>query len=225
MDSEGPPSTNGDFHWANTTTSSIDGGSAMSCGGCHIDHQAHQPPVYLSSAMSTSSADDSSVSGSGSRTCSGSAGSGSNQGGSRRPNNLKSFNHAGHPIGMSQPKAVFVRPQPSSPLKRNLGTGHDARTVSNSSGSDVGCESGSPATANPRGLNFIPLPAMAEVRSPDALHPQDGPCDCLSQGIQPSYSTEELNSEMANLESVMKDLNAITCPTSSHPGHLVRQPH
>ncbi|KAL1140724.1 hypothetical protein AAG570_000654, partial [Ranatra chinensis] len=28
--------------------------------------------------------------------------------------------------------------------------------------------------------------------------------------IQPSYSTEELNQEMANLEGLMKDLNAIT---------------
>ena len=28
------------------------------------------------------------------------------------------------------------------------------------------------------------LPAMAEVRSPDVLHPQEGPCDCLSQPIQ-----------------------------------------
>ena len=72
----------------------------MSCGGCHTS----QGPTYLSSAMSTSSGDSGSVSGSGSRTCgSGSAGSGS--GGSRRPSNLKSFNN--HPPGMSQPKAVF----------------------------------------------------------------------------------------------------------------------
>jgi len=28
--------------------------------------------------------------------------------------------------------------------------------------------------------------------------------------FQPSYSTEELNQEMANLEGLMKDLNAIT---------------
>jgi hypothetical protein len=61
---------------------------------------------------------------------------------------------------------------------------------------------------NPRGLQFTPMPAMAEVRSPDMLHPQDGPCDCL----QPSYSTEELTNEMINLETVMKDLNAISGP-------------
>lgn len=195
LGSEGPPSTNGDFNWANTTTSSIDGGSAMSCGGCHPS----QGPTYLSSAMSTSSGDSGSVSGSGSRTCgSGSAGSGS--GGSRRPSNLKSFTN--HPPGMSQPKAVFVRPQPSSPFKRNLLSSTPCNEV------------GSPATVNPRGMNFTPLPAMAEVRSPDVLHPQDGPCDCLSQGLQPSYSTEELNNEMKNLESVMKDLNAIAAPPS-----------
>ena len=75
---------------------------------------------------------------------------------------------------------------------------------------------------------------MAEVRSPDVLHPQDGPCDCLTHGIQVKYSwvregwennnlvfqagysnsTEELNNEMKNLESVMKDLNAIAAPPS-----------
>jgi len=207
LGSEGPPSTNGDFNWANTTTSSIDGGSAMSCGGCHVG----QGPTYLSSAMSTSSGDSGSVTGSGSRTCgSGSAGSGS--GGSRRPSNLKSFTN--HPPGMSQPKAVFVRPQPSSPFKRNL--------LSSTPCNDAG----SPATVNPRGMNFTPLPAMAEVRSPDVLHPQDGPCDCLSQGLQPSYSTEELNNEMKNLESVMKDLNAIAVPpshTNCGSSHYINQ--
>lgn len=30
------------------------------------------------------------------------------------------------------------------------------------------------------------------------------------QRLAPSYSTEELNQEMANLEGLMKDLNAIT---------------
>ena len=79
---------------------------------------------------------------------------------------------------------------------------------------------------NPRGLQFTPMPAMAEVRSPDMLHPQDGPCDCLqvpsqpprssnyclTSIFQPSYSTEELTNEMINLETVMKDLNAISGP-------------
>ena len=105
LGSEGPPSTIGDFNWGNTTTSSLDGGSVLgSCGhGCHQG----QGQTYLSSAMSTSSADSGSVSGSGSRTCgSNSGGSGSAGGGSRRPSNFKSFsNHP--PSGMSQPKAVF----------------------------------------------------------------------------------------------------------------------
>jgi len=115
---------------------------------------------------------------------------------------------------MSQPKAVFVRPQPSSPFKRNLLSSTPTTTTTDS-----------PATINPRGMNFTPLPAMAEVRSPDVLHPQDGPCDCLSQGLQPSYSTEELNNEMKNLESVMKDLNAIAAPGQYHCGsnHYINQ--
>ena len=207
MGSEGPPSTIGDFNWGNTTTSSIDGGSVLgSCTGCHHDAPmapGHQP-TYLSSAMSTSSADSGSVSGSGSRTCGSNSGSGSAGGGSRRPSNFKSFtNHP--PSGMSQPKAVFgkckyysstesrsphlflisVRPQPSSPFKRPLlsSTPCSAET-----------ELTSPATINPRGLNFTPMPAMAEVRSPDVLHPQDGPCDCLSQGLQVRNGQNSQNS-------------------------------
>ena len=104
----GPPSTIGEFQWGNTTGgSSIDGGSVMgsSCTGQY--HPGQGPQVYLSSAMSTSSADSGSVSGSGSRTCgSNSGGSGSAGGGPRRPSNFKSFtNHP--PPGMMQPKAVF----------------------------------------------------------------------------------------------------------------------
>lgn len=100
--SDGPPSTcNGDFNWANTTTSSIDGGSAMSCGGCHPS----QIPQYMSSAMSTSSADSGSVSGSGSRACSGSGGSAAGSGsGSRRPSHLRSFNVPNIPSSLSQSK-------------------------------------------------------------------------------------------------------------------------
>ena len=76
---------------------------------------------------------------------------------------------------------VPVRPQPSSPFKRPL--------LSSTPCSVVETELTSPATINPRGLNFTPMPAMAEVRSPDVLHPQDGPCDCLSQSLQvPSQS-------------------------------------
>ena len=188
--SEGPPSTLGDFNWGNTTASSIDGGSVLgSCNGCHPG----QGPTYLSSAMSTSSADSGSVSGSGSRTCGSNSGSGSAGGGSRRPSNFRSFNNHQPPHGVSQPKAVFgkdneriqdwrlqlhfslVRPQPpSSPFKRPLLSSTPCQE------SDLT----SPATINPRGLNFTPMPVMAEVRSPDVLHPQDGPCDCLTQGIQ-----------------------------------------
>jgi len=244
--SEGPPSTIGDFNWGNTTGtgSSLDGGSVLgSCNGCHHSgNPGVMPPhcggnpgphpaaaggpgtaVYLSSAMSDiSSADSGSVSGSGSRTCgSNSGGSGSAGGGSRRPSNFKSFtNHP--PSGMTQPKAVFVRPQPSSPFKRPLlsSTPNDPEVLSPGSACPPAAV-GPGATVNPRGLNFTPLPAMAEVRSPDVLHPQDGPCDCLSQpGLQAGYSsnsTEELNNEMRNLESVMKDLNAIATPHQCQP--------
>ena len=67
-------------------------------------------------------------------------------------------------------RAVFVRPgPPSSPFKRGLLTSSPCSSA----------EAASPATVNPRGLQFTPMPAMAEVRSPDMLHPQDGPCDCL----------------------------------------------
>ena len=196
--SEGPPSTIGDFYLGNTTGSSLDGGSVLGsgCSGCHHNgHGGHHvttacQAVYLSSAMSTSSADSGSVSGSGSRTCgSASGGSGSAGGGSRRPSNFKSFpgGHGAPPgaacHGMSQPKAVFVRQPPSSPFKRPLlSSTPSGEPELPSPGDPTRGQAG--ATVNPRGLNFTPLPAMAEVRSPDALHPQEGPCDCLSQGLQ-----------------------------------------
>ena len=185
LGSEGPPSTIGDFNWGNTTGSSLDGGSVLgSCSGCHHNSNCHPgghpQAVYLSSAMSTSSADSGSISGSGSRTCgSNSGGSGSAGGGSRRPSNFKSFSQ-GPCHNMSQPKAVFVRPgPPSSPFKRPLLSSTPCSSETPelpSPGDPIG------ATVNPRGLNFTPLPAMAEVRSPEALHPEE--CDCLSQGIQ-----------------------------------------
>ena len=193
LGSEGPPSTIGDFNWGNTTGtgSSLDGGSVLgSCSGCHhpggCHTGGHTQAVYLSSAMSTSSADSGSISGSGSRTCgSASGGSGSAGGGSRRPSNFKSFSgvhHQGACHNLSQPKAVFVRPgqPPSSPFKRPpllSSTPCSSETPELPSPGDL-----TQATVNPRGLNFTPLPAMAEVRSPEALHPQE--CDCLSQGIQ-----------------------------------------
>ena len=199
--SEGPPSTIGDFYLGNTTGSSLDGGSVLGsgCSGCHHNgHGGHHvttacQAVYLSSAMSTSSADSGSVSGSGSRTCgSASGGSGSAGGGSRRPSNFKSF-PGGHGApachGMSQPKAVFVRQPPSSPFKRPLlSSTPSGEPELPSPGDPTRGQAG--ATVNPRGLNFTPLPAMAEVRSPDALHPQEGPCDCLSQGLQVRHRLE-----------------------------------
>ena len=79
---------------------SDEGSSLQGCGGCH------PPGPYLSSAMSTSSADSGSATGSGnSRTCSGSGtGSGSGSGGGRRPSHLKSFNQPSSLHGLSQPK-------------------------------------------------------------------------------------------------------------------------
>ena len=37
-----------------------------------------------------------------------------------------------------------------------------------------------------------------------------------SRPLQPSYSTEELNQEMANLEGLMKDLNAIASASGDY---------
>ena len=67
------------------------------------------------------------------------------------------------------------------------------------------------------GNNVLSSPYKKNVHavgpvSPPALH-HKGPRDAASdvkQQLQPSYSTEELNQEMANLEGLMKDLNAIT---------------
>lgn len=42
------------------------------------------------------------------------------------------------------------------------------------------------------------------------LKNRNGLCELESFFPQPSYSSEDLNQEMANLEGLMKDLNAIT---------------
>jgi len=208
--SEGPGSTcNGDFAWgANTTASSIDGGgSALSCGGYHPS----QIPQYMSSAMSTSSGESGSVSGSGSRACSGSGGSAAGSGsGSRRPSHLRSFNIPTPPSSLAQQKQGFVRPNPTSPFKRVLSSTSEEPMMQSMGSSSTN-------------LN-LPV-TMGEVRSPDILHSATNhPCHCINQSnLMPSHSEEELNSEMRNLESVMKDLNAITGhnqPLPPHPLHI-----
>ncbi|KAF0313218.1 Neogenin [Amphibalanus amphitrite] len=64
-----------------------------------------------------------------------------------------------------------------------------------------------PLPAGPRALGS-PLKRPSFASSPRA---SDGPCSREEMlPLQPSYSTEELTQEMANLEGLMKDLNAIT---------------
>ncbi|XP_069703629.1 neogenin isoform X2 [Periplaneta americana] len=83
--------------------------------------------------------------------------------------------------------AVTVRPQGSSPYKK-------AGILA--AGATVTAKSRSTAAAP----NITPAAAASSTATDEAS----------SSRMQPSYSTEELNQEMANLEGLMKDLNAIT---------------
>lgn len=143
-----------------------------------------------------------------------------------------------------------VRPQPTSPFKRPLlggTTGPQFPSAAMNCGmtpmqklEQMACANSGAGSNNVNGgtpLHSGMLPCIADVRSPDVLHPQDGPCDCLSHPImvrvmhrlysfvkriqqtrhlllQPSLSTEELNAEMKNLEGLMKDLNSISSPSA-----------
>ncbi len=70
---------------------------------------------------------------------------------------------------------ILVRPQPTSPLKRHLLSNPIASTPNSSSTLSI--------EGNGTPLHSGQLPCIADVRSPEVLHPQDGPCDCLSHPI------------------------------------------
>ena len=86
--------------------------------------------------------------------------------------------------------------QPSSPFKRPLGLGHLANAnngslsensscTSSSSGSGLAAVSGSLQVVDhgDHGFHSGLLPTIADVRSPDVLHPKHGPCDCLTHPL------------------------------------------
>ncbi|XP_021933563.1 neogenin isoform X2 [Zootermopsis nevadensis] len=80
--------------------------------------------------------------------------------------------------------SVTVRPQGSSPYKK----------------ADI---LASGAAVSAKGRSVAPGPSTAPTVTAPASSED-------ASRMQPSYSTEELNQEMANLEGLMKDLNAIT---------------
>ncbi|PSN38934.1 hypothetical protein C0J52_08943 [Blattella germanica] len=85
--------------------------------------------------------------------------------------------------------AVTVRPQGSSPYKK-------AGVLASASVPSKGRSSVSAPGPSTAAATAVPVPTTSTSEE--------------SSRIQPSYSTEELNQEMANLEGLMKDLNAIT---------------
>ncbi|XP_059093555.1 neogenin-like isoform X2 [Tigriopus californicus] len=206
--SDAPSTIEDNSGWgANTTASSIDGGSQMGManGTCSIAVAPPMlPPTYLSSAMSTSSGDSSS--------------GGSRQSSSNHSQPMKSFSHIipganhqhHHHHHQPQPKNI-VRPQPTSPFKRPLLSGF--ASSSSPPGSSDSCSSKADPDGTP--MHSGQLPALGLIRSPDILN-------SLSHQITPSLSTEELREEMKNLEGLMKDLNTIS--KSSQGTNIHRYP-
>jgi hypothetical protein len=99
--------------------------------------------------------------------------------------------------------------QPPSPFKRPLGLAHLASAHvagnGNSLSENSSCASTSSSTStsgmagshslqvssepsgSEHGFHSGHLPTIADVRSPDVLHPKHGPCDCLTHPLHVSY--------------------------------------
>lgn len=180
--SDAPSTIEDNSGWgANTTASSIDGGSQMGManGTCSIAVPPPMlPPTYLSSAMSTSSGDSSS--------------GGSRQSSSNHSQPMKSFSHIipganhHHHHQQQQPKnigkggmngitffvsdvkenLILVRPQPTSPFKRPLLSGF--ASSSSPPGSSDSCSSKADPDGTP--MHSGQLPALGLIRSPDILN-------------------------------------------------------
>lgn len=137
----------------------------------------------------------------------------------------------------SVPSTTVIANQPknpSSPFKKPVlgNLNHQSILGMSSSGSDSGSSMATTASSSDRSASLKRppsitdspfqsghLPTIADVRSPDVLHPQDGPCDCLTHPMHHSSSTEELNNEMKNLEGLMKDLNSMSPMAKVNPDH------
>ena len=99
-----------------------------------------------------------------------------------------------------------MNPAPSSPFKKPLNLNHSSSAAFgfSSNGSDSGSSMVTTSSASgrqtgssissgapPAGGNLLDspfqsghLPTIADVRSPDVLHCQEGPCDCLSHSLK-----------------------------------------
>ena len=97
-----------------------------------------------------------------------------------------------------RPLFLVRHQQPPSPFKRPLGLGHLANAnngslsensscTSSSSGSGLAAVNGSlQIESHDHGFHSGLLPTIADVRSPDVLHPKHGPCDCLTHPLHVS---------------------------------------
>ena len=96
--------------------------------------------------------------------------------------------------------------QPPSPFKRPLGLAHLATANNCSNSENSSCTSSSsgsgPAvsinlqmSSDPmdHGFHSGHLPTIADVRSPDVLHPKHGPCDCLTHPLHVSYFSTSID--------------------------------
>lgn len=109
-------------------------------------------------------------------------------------------NNQGHPL---KSFTVPAPPPPSAPPIKIVSPISNRTTVNPSSPYKKNSGGGGPVSPPVLRVPAIPaIPGTADLRPLET--------------IQPSYSTEELNQEMANLEGLMKDLNAITASSDFH---------
>nr|CAD7442448.1 unnamed protein product [Timema bartmani] len=105
--------------------------------------------------------------------------------------------HQGHPLKSFSVPAPPPQSAPGTPQPKHVVRPHGSSSPYKKTGL-LASSSGAPPGGS------TPSKGKGRVTKSPPTNAED------TSRIQPSYSTEELNQEMANLEGLMKDLNAIT---------------
>ncbi|KAJ9593720.1 hypothetical protein L9F63_014731, partial [Diploptera punctata] len=115
----------------------------------------------------------------------------------------------GHPLKSFSVPAPPPQSAPSTPQQKHVAPSVTVRPQGSSPYKKAGILAPGAVTSKTRSSISTPGPSITPTPAP-APAPATASTSEETSRLQPSYSTEELNQEMANLEGLMKDLNAIT---------------
>lgn len=93
------------------------------------------------------------------------------------------------PASLGHPTSPFKKPMMGNLNNQILGISSNGSDSGSSMATTSSGSSGSTSLKRPPSITDSPfqsghLPTIADVRSPDVLHPQEGPCDCLSHPMR-----------------------------------------